>query len=134
MSYLDHTEPPSNDVKDDKKELDCFERIETTAAVEIEEKEGQVRIQSNILEQEKVQKMADQEANGNIAAEGQGDEVAEVAERPKKNQTPSEPPVTFREFNVSWFNIYSTCDLNTHFIVDSGSARFLIDSNQILLA
>ena len=50
--------------------------------------------------------MADQETNGHVAAEGQppaGQDGAdtEVAERPKKNQTPSEPPITFREFNVS---------------------------------
>lgn len=49
--------------------------------------------------------MADQEANGHVVAEGQapsgdGGAEGEVVERPKKNQTPSEPPVTFREFNV----------------------------------
>ena len=56
--------------------------------------------------EEKVQTMADQEANGHVVAEGEvpaGPDGAEneVPERPKKNQTPSEPPVTFREFNVS---------------------------------
>ena len=49
--------------------------------------------------------MADQETNGHVAADApapavEAEDPAEV-ERPKKNQTPSEPPVTFREFNVS---------------------------------
>ena len=49
--------------------------------------------------------MADQETNGNVAAAeqpaGQDGEEPAAVERPKKNQIPSEPPVTFREFNVS---------------------------------
>ena len=49
--------------------------------------------------------MADQEANGTAPAEGQapanqGGAETEIIEVPKKNQTPAEPPVTFREFNV----------------------------------
>jgi len=95
----EQTENPKVALKEDNKDLDCFEETEITAAVELKEKESQVEIQSNLLKEEKVQKMADQEANGNVTAEGQGDEVPEVVERPKKNQTPSEPPVTFREFN-----------------------------------
>ena len=101
MFYIEQTENPKVALKEDNKDLDCFEETEITAAVELKEKESQVEIQSNLLKEEKVQKMADQEANGNVTAEGQGDEVPEVVERPKKNQTPSEPPVTFREFNVS---------------------------------
>ena len=51
--------------------------------------------------------MADQEANGTGPAEGQapanqGGAETEIIEVPKKNQTPAEPPVTFREFNVRW--------------------------------
>ena len=56
-----------------------------------------------ISEEETLQTMADQESNGQVSADGQVsvDADAEVVERPKKNQTPAEPPVTFREFNVS---------------------------------
>ena len=48
--------------------------------------------------------MADRETNGaEVEAPPQvaeGGEEAAQAERPKKNQKPKEPPVTFREFNV----------------------------------
>ena len=60
-----------------------------------------------ISEEETVQTMADQESNGQVSADGQVsvDADAEVVERPKKNQTPAEPPVTFREFNVSTIHV-----------------------------
>ena len=104
--FLDIIEPP----KDDTKEVtDCIDNAiegENIPALEIEENDSQVEvefeIESDPPKEDKVQTMADQEENGNVAAEGQGD--TEIVERPKKNQTPSEPPVTFREFNVSKFN------------------------------
>ena len=60
-----------------------------------------------ISEEETLQTMADQESNGQVSADGQVsvDADAEVVERPKKNQTPAEPPVTFREFNVSTIHV-----------------------------
>ena len=61
---------------------------------------------SSTSNEQTVQIMADQETNGNVAADnpppaGQDDANVQEVERPKKNQTPAEPPVTFREFNVS---------------------------------
>ena len=60
-----------------------------------------------ISEEETLQTMADQESNGQVSADGQVsvDADAEVVERPKKNQTPAEPPVTFREFNVCTIHV-----------------------------
>ena len=43
--------------------------------------------------------MADQETSNGADGAAEG----EVVEVPKKNQKPKEPPVTFREFNVSTF-------------------------------
>jgi len=105
---FDSSELKSNQIepqKGDTKEItDCTEDAtegENIPALEIEENDSQVEvefeIESDSPKEDKVQTMADQEENGNVAAEGQGD--AEIVERPKKNQTPSEPPVTFREFN-----------------------------------
>ena len=37
------------------------------------------------------------------ALEGEGAEIPEAP--PKKNQKPAEPPVTFREFDVSLYNL-----------------------------
>ena len=70
---------------------------------QFKQKENIVESTQGISEEERVQTMADQESNGQVSADGQApvDADAEVVERPKKNQTPAEPPVTFREFNVS---------------------------------
>jgi hypothetical protein len=45
--------------------------------------------------------MADQEGPPPLAAAADGGDEP-VVEVPKRNQTPKEPPVTFREFDVSW--------------------------------
>ena len=85
---------------------------------EIKERENSTEYQIRFPNEQKVQTMADQEANGQVVAEGQapaGQDGAEdeVPERPKKNQTPSEPPVTYREFNVSLrINKYSKLSEN----------------------
>ena len=103
---IDQIEPPKDDTKEITNCIDHAKEGENIPALEIEENGSQVEvefeIESDLPKEDKVQTMADQEENGNVAAEGQGD--AEIVERPKKNQTPSEPPVTFREFNVSKLN------------------------------
>ena len=104
--FIDQIEPPKDDTKETTDCIDDDTEGENIPALEIEENGSQVEvefeIESDLPKEDKVQTMADQEENGNVAAEGQGD--AEIVERPKKNQTPSEPPVTFREFNVSKLN------------------------------
>lgn len=104
--FIDQIEPPKDDTKETTDCIDDDTEGENIPALEVEENNSQVEvefeIESDSLKEDRVQTMADQEENGNVAAEGQGD--AEIVERPKKNQTPSEPPVTFREFNVSKLN------------------------------
>ena len=48
LFYIEQTENPKVALKEDNKDLDCFEETEITAAVELKEKESQVEIQSNL--------------------------------------------------------------------------------------
>ena len=92
---------------------------ESPAYTEIDEKVSSTESQRSLTNEPTVQTMADQEANGHVVAAGEVPAVPDGAEneepeRPKKNQVPTEPPVTFREFNVSIRINWFYCQIRFH--------------------